>query len=310
MRLEASTEESTAILAAMRDVAEAGSALTERDRVTLVSAGRWMLGLDEADVDSLPSSTPGILATALPEAALRQEATRFLAIMPFVDGALDKAKIARVEDYAHTLGVADGYLDEIAEAAAGDLHGALAHMVRDNMDSILGKPFSGDVMAWMLPYQGDKADPALASRFRALSAKPEGSFGRAFITFYETNGYGVPGEPTALNATFCLPHDSTHVFSGYDTTPRGELLVSTFTAGMHPRYPVSGHILPVIFSWHLGIKINDVAKSATGALDPKEFWHAWERGQAMRIDIFGPAWDFWAWVDQPLAELRTRYLPE
>jgi hypothetical protein len=112
MRLEASTEESTAILAAMRDVAETGSALTERDRVTLVSAGRWMLGLDEADVDSLPSSTPGILATALPEAALRQEATRFLAIMPFVDGALDKAKIARVEDYAHTLGVADGYLDE------------------------------------------------------------------------------------------------------------------------------------------------------------------------------------------------------
>jgi hypothetical protein len=79
---------------------------------------------------------------------------------------------------------------------------------------------------------------------------------------------------------------------------------------MHPRYPVSGHILPVIFSWHLGIKINDVAKSATGALDPKEFWHAWERGQAMKIDIFGPAWDFWAWVDQPLAELRAKYLPE
>ena len=68
-------------------------------------------------------------------------------------------------------------------------------------------------------------------------------------------------------------------------------------------------MLPVIFSWHLGIKINDVAKSATGAMDPKEFWHAWERGQAMKIDIFGPEWDFWAWVDQPLAELRTRYLP-
>ena len=195
MRLETSPDKSRAILAAMRDVAEAGTALTERDRVTLVSAGRWMLGLAEADVNSLPSSTPGILATALPEAALRREATRFLAIMPFVDGALDKAKIARVEDYAHTLGVADGCLDEIAEAAAGDLRGALAHMVRDNMDSILGKPFSGDVMAWMLPYQGDKADPALAERFRALSAKPEGSFGRAFLAFYEATATACQASP-------------------------------------------------------------------------------------------------------------------
>jgi hypothetical protein len=310
MRLETSQAQSRAILAAMRDVAEAGTSLSERDRVTLVSAGRWMLGLAEVDVDALPSSTPGILATAIPEASLRRDATRFLAIMPFVDGALDRAKIARVEDYAHTLGVADGYLEEIAEAAAGDLQGALAHMVRDNMDSILGKPFSGDVMAWMLPYQGDEADPALAARFRALDAKPEGSFGRAFISFYEANCYGVPGEANALNAAFCLPHDSTHVFSGYDTSPRGELLVSTFTAGMHPRHPVSGHILPVIFSWHLGIKINDVAKSATGALDPAEFWHAWERGEAMNIDIFGPEWDFWAWVDEPLDALRAKYLPE
>ncbi len=310
MRLETSQAEARAILAAMRDVAEAGGAATDRDRVSLVSAGRWMLGLPEVDVDTLQSSTPQSLAASLPEAPLRREGMRFLAVMPFVDGKLDKAKIARVEDYARALGVADGFVDEITEAAQGNIKDALAHMVRDNMDSILGRPLSGDVMAWMLPYQGDKADPELAGRFRALASKPAGSFGRDFIEFYETNGYGVPGEPTALNERFCLPHDSTHVFSGYGTTPQGELLVSTFTAGMHPVHPISGHILPVIFSWHLGIKINDVAKSATGALDPKEFWHAWERGQAMKIDIFGPAWDFWAWVDQPLEALRAKYLPE
>jgi hypothetical protein len=266
-----------------------------------------MLGLPNVDVDQLPSCTPETLASGLAEMPLREEALRFLAVMPFVDGALDTAKIARVEAYAQILGIADGVVEELTEAMNGDVKDALAHMVRDNMDSILGKPFSGDVMAWMLPYQGDKADPSLAAQFRALAVKPEGSFGRAFIRFYESNGYAVPGEANALNARFCLPHDSSHVFSGYGTTPEGELLVSTFTAGMHPRHPVSGHILPVIFSWHLGIKINDVAKSATGALDPAEFWHAWERGRSMKIDIFGPDWDFWAWGDAPLEGLRARY---
>jgi hypothetical protein len=30
----------------------------------------------------------------------------------------------------------------------------------------------------------------------------------------------------------------------------------TFTVGMHPLEPMAGHILPVIFSWHLGIELN------------------------------------------------------
>ena len=85
---------------------------------------------------------------------------------------------------------------------------------------------------------------------------------------------------------FATPHDSTHVLTGYDTTPRGEVLVSTFTAAMHRREPMSGHILPVIFSWHLGIQLNAVAKSATGALDPEAFWLAWDRGAAVNTDTF------------------------
>ena len=43
---------------------------------------------------------------------------------------------------------------------------------------------------------------------------------------------------------------------------------------MHERAPMSGHILPVIWSWHIGIQLNPVAKRATGALDPEAFWLA------------------------------------
>jgi hypothetical protein len=51
-------------------------------------------------------------------------------------------------------------------------------------------------------------------------------------------------EPEALHEAFTCPHDSTHLLSGYSTRPQGELLVSTFTAGMHPLEPMSGTSFP------------------------------------------------------------------
>ena len=146
--------------------------------------------------------------------------------------------------------------------------------------------------------------PALVARYDALGKLPHGSFGKALWDFDKRNGYAFPGDPTALNATFGTPHDSTHVISGYDTSPRGEILVSTFTAGMHPINPMTGHILPVIFNGHLGVKFNDVARYTTGGLDPDEFWHAWARGRDMTVDIFAPDWNVWDWVELDLEEVR------
>jgi ubiquinone biosynthesis protein Coq4 len=97
------------------------------------------------------------------------------------------------------------------------------------------------------------------------------------------------------------------VLSGYDTSPQGEILVSTFTAGMHPKQPMEGHILPVIFSWHLGIEINAFAKSARNQLDIEKFWVAWVRGSQMKIDLFARDWDFWKVIDEPVASIRDRY---
>jgi hypothetical protein len=270
-----------------------------------------MLGLDGSlDVEALPPVTPATLASCVAGADLREHAVRFLTVMAFVDGDLDRNRIGRVLEYAGALGVHAAYVDEIAAAARGSLEWALAHMVRDNMESITGRPWSDhdDVAAWLLPYRGAGEDRALAARYRALARLPEGTFGRDFLEHFVANDYAVPGEPDALNERFATPHDSMHVLSGYDTSPRGEILVSTFTAAMHPVHPISGHVLPVIFSWHLGVELNDVAKSARGALDPAEFWHAWARGERVRADLFDPSWDFWSWIEQPLAGLRAEYL--
>lgn len=310
MPLELTRNEAHAILSAMRDVASVGDGFSEADATSLLAAGHWMLGLKtEFDHNALPTVEPAAVADVLTSDALRREAASFIIVMALVDGTLDKPKMERALEYARALDVSTDFIDEITVTLSGQVKHALAHMVRDNMVSLTRQPWSdnADIMAWLLPYREGAEDPVLASRFRALTEKPEGTFGRAFIDHFLHNGYPVPGEPDALNAAFSLPHDSSHIYAGYGTDPRGEILVSTFTAGMHPLHPVSGHILPVIFSWHLDIKINDVALSTQGAMDPAEFWRAWARGKAMKIDMFGPDWHFWQWVDEPLEELRATY---
>jgi hypothetical protein len=314
MRIDASPEQARAILGAMARIAGVNGQdrVTTADHASLAAAYHFLLRqsekLDVADAAALPRLSPRELAATLPDRALATEAAHMLTIMAFVEGTLDRAKIGAVLDYSAALGIDEPYIQEITEAAHGHVTAALADMTRQNLESITGRPWGDeDAMAWFLPYRGDKADPALAARYRALEALPAGTLGREYWEQYRRNGYAFPGEPNGLNEAFATPHDCTHVQSGYDTSPRGELLVSTFTAAMHPSRPMEGHILPVIFSWHLGIKINDVAGSATGALDPREFWHGWARGAAVTEDLFAPDWDFWGCVGESVAALRERY---
>ena len=236
-------------------------------------------------------------------------AVRFLAVIALVDGLLDKGKIDLVLEYAAALHVRDAYLAQLSASVNGNLPWALADMTKQNIQSLWERPWRDDedVMALFLPYGGDRADPALVDRHEALGSLPSGTLGRGYWEIYKRNGYAFPGDPKGVNAAFARPHDSAHVISGYDTTPHGEILVSTFTAGMHPALPMEGHILPVIFSWHLGIEINKLAGSFRGAFDPEQFWKAWARGVQMRLDLFSPMWDFWADAGEPIDRLRRRY---
>jgi hypothetical protein len=311
MLIQATASEARAIIGAMATIAatHGEERITPADRASLVAAHHYLLRQTEPlGLAALRRLAPQQLAAALPDRTLATEAAHMLTVMAFVDGSLDEAKIAAVLDYAAALAIDEPYIHEIAEAAGGHVQAALADMTRRNLESITGKPWlQDDAMGWFLPYRGNHADPALAARYRSFGSMAPGTLGRAYWEQYRRNGYAFPGEANALNEAFATPHDCAHVLSQYDTTPRGELLVSTFTAAMHPSRPMEGHILPVIFSWHLGIKINDVAGSAVGALDAREFWQAWARGAAVTEDLFAPGWDFWGCVGESLAALRDRY---
>jgi hypothetical protein len=303
MHIAATPDQARAILKAMYSVAAAG-AVSDADRASINAAARYIFRL-QPDSTVMTSPSAAELQSLAANPALANEAASFATVMAFVDGKLDAAKLRAALALAGKLGVKQDYVDDVAKLAQGHLRDATAHMVRANLESITGHPVAtDDEIPFLLPYK-DKPDPALAARFHALADLPADTFGCTFATFYKANKYAFPGEPTALNFAFAAPHDSSHTLAGYDTTPRGELLVSTFTAAMHRKRAMAGHVLPVILSWHLGIALNEVAGAAKGALDPTEFWHAWARGEAMKVDLFGPSWDFWAATREPIASVRS-----
>jgi hypothetical protein len=309
MLVDASAAEADAIIRAMRDVATANGAqpLTDADRAAVAAAHHYVFRAPgEVDVAGLAPITPAELARRVTDARLRDHTMGFLSVMATVDATIDADKIAVVSAFADALDSDPEEVRQLAAAASGKLQWVMADMMRQNLLSITGHEVADDPNHWFMPYD-DAPDPALAQRYAALSELPEGTFGRTFADFYTTQGFPFAGSPKALNEQFATSHDSAHVLSGYSTSPQGELLVSTFTAGMHPHEPISGHILPVIFSWHIGVHIVDVAGSFKGALDPEKFWVAWTRGSAVCTDTFDPSWDFWAEVETPLGELRGRY---
>jgi hypothetical protein len=295
----------------MRQVALANDqALTWAETTSVRAAAHYLLRRsDLTDIGALPAVAPRDLVTALKgEPELAREAVKYLAIMAMVEGSLDHRKLSCVLAYARALDVEEDYLTDLVEAASGHLAWATADMWRKNFDSVLSRSSEGlDPNVWIRPYVGNNADPALVARYQALGKLPQSTFGKALWDFDKANGYPFPGDPEALNASFGTPHDSTHVISGYDTSARGELLVSTFTAGMHPINPMSGHILPVIFFFHFGEQLNDVGHAGKGGLDPDEFWHAWARGAEMTVDIFDPKWTVWDWVERDLEDLRREW---
>ena len=310
MLLDLDGDRARTLLGAFRSVATAGGVipLSGAAAGALTSLATAGLGVEPPELHLLRAVVPAELAADLTDAAQAATATEILAVAALVDGHLDAGRIDHLLAFAALLGVEDNWLDDVAKSLDPDLGPVIADMGDRNLRSVTdGKlDFSAidDISAWLLPYDGDGADDGLGDRYRELGGRPPGTLGRAFWEFYDGHGFAFPGQPGAVNEIFATPHDCTHLLSGYDTSPQGELLVSTFTARMHPVFPMEGHILPVIYSWHLGIEFNKLAGSYRGALDAAKLWVAWERGSRTTSDTFAREFNLWELAGVPLEDVR------
>jgi hypothetical protein len=123
----ATPQQAMTILGAMRGVAETDARMRDADHRALAAASLYMFGQTQPlDVATVKPVAPATLAIALTDPKLREDALKFATVMAFVDGTLDRAKIANVISYANALGLHERYIDEIAEAAHGHVKEALA----------------------------------------------------------------------------------------------------------------------------------------------------------------------------------------
>lgn len=301
------------LLGAARMVAAGGAegSLSDAAAGAVTSLAVLGLGVEAPDLSALPANGPPGLAHALDYAEQVVTSIEILAVMALVDGTLDATRIGQVVAFADGLGFHPDWLDDLTLSLADDLTPVIEDMGSRNLRSVtdgrLDLTAVDDINHWLEPYSGDSRDDQLALRYRQLSELPPGSLGHEFWSFYDRHHFAFPGQPGAVNEIFGTPHDCTHLISGYDTTPQGELLVSTFTSRMHPIFPMPGHVLPVIYSWHLGIEFNTLAGSYRGALDPAKFWVAWDRGLRATADTFDSNFDFWDHVEVPLTGIRESF---
>lgn len=313
MLLDLQSTATRAVLEAMRTVSTGGGrfSLSDAAAEAIESLALLGLGIDPPDLPSLAPIAPSTLSVVLPDRAAATTTIEILAIAALVDQTLEAARIDQLLAFADHCGISEHWLDALSQSTHGDLAGIVANMGDRNLRSVTQGQVDltqiDDINSWISPYEGEKRDDQLTTRYRDLAGLPAGTLGREFWAFYDRHNFSFPGQPGAVNEIFTTNHDSTHLLSGYDTTPQGELLVSTFTARMHPVYPMEGHILPVIYSWHLGIEVTRLAGSYRGALDPAKLWVAWDRGLKTEGDTFGQAFDFWALIDKPLDELRDDF---
>jgi len=316
--LSASRPQAEAVAAALAAVATAArrDPLSELGAGTVAGACRHVLGQPEVTIEPGalpdPAAPPAELAGCFPGPWEAEVVTRLLTVAALADATLDGAKVDLLLEYAEALGVEGDYLRQVELGARGDEADMTRDMMRQNLRSIPGIGWDEtwsprQVEDALAPYGGDHADLELAASYRKLAGCAPGSLGRTFFDFYQRYGFAFPGEPLALNEHFATRHDSTHLLSGYNTSLQGELLVSTFTATMHEVNPMSGHIVPVIVSWHVGTQVNEVAKKSTGWYDPAKFFVAWARGAATTGDTFHPGWALTDHADTNLDELRTSY---
>ena len=255
MLLAIADDDQLSVLGALGSVCTADGPLSDAGAEAITSFAELGLGASGPDPARLPSTTPEQLAAALSDDVAAATIIEVLAVAALVDGELNRPRIDRVLEFPGALGSDRHWLGDLALSKQDDLSPVIADMGDRNLRSVtdgrLDLAHIDDINHWLMPYDGDGADVGLADRYRALAQLPAGSLDE-FWPFYDRHHFVFPGEPGAVNEMFATPHDCTHLLSGYDTTPQGELLVSTFTARMHPVFPMEGHILPVIYSWHSG----------------------------------------------------------
>jgi hypothetical protein len=299
-------------LRAVKTVISAAGPIDATRRAFVDAAQKHLLHTAH-DLDWLEPITPDALAEAVADPRLRAQLSQTLCLYVMVPDQPDPAEVRAAERFVHALGGAADALDRMRAVYE---HRMIALRFDAMRSSFLGDtarrrmaevgPLS--VLQALGALLGVYESEAVAERYRALGALPEGTLGRAFHEFYTANGFPFPGEKGGAPEGV-VTHDLSHVLAGYGTDLRSEACMVAFQAGYRREGPYGG-LLFVLLNVQKGVQLTRLAPGAVHLLDepgmPERVVDAWVRGGAVTLDLAAD-WDYWSDMERSLDEVRARY---
>ena len=300
-------------LRALKMIASASGEIGATPRALMQAAQKVILGI-EADIDALPPVTPAELAAGFPNPELRQQFVHGMIVTAVAGGVPSRETVAQVEAFSAALGISEPVLADLRLLA--EQHMLIFKLdflrrghIADIMKNQLAQKGPLNLAKSVLTMRGVMQDPALAARYRAWEKLPEGTLGRGLIDFYNQHGFSVPGERSGFPEAG-LYHDFCHLLGGYSTEPEGEIEVASFTAGFKRERPFYIMLFAVLI-FSTGVNMRPTADDfvTVGLLGKpgmaERMLAAVERGSQVNLDL-SDKWDYWAWIELPIDEVRRR----
>ena len=237
----------------------------------------------------------------------RQEVMQLLTLLAFLEPRLDETKVLLLERIATELQVEAGVVADLEVVCRGHVLKAFGDMYRRTFAELNNDGVVQGYARFILPMLGLGIDREHESRYAALAVAPAGSLGAGLHAYYQHNGFPFPGSRKGLPYAYVAIHDVHHVIGGYATDPDGELQVLGFTMGLFPDHALL-IALPALLQFQMGIAdplAGSVAPKLKDQLDAPAFARALQRGAATTGPIRDTHWDFWPWIDRPLADVRS-----
>lgn len=213
-----------------------------------------------------------------------------------------------LHELARTLEVKDPVLKVLRELRKGHRLTAKLLTLRRGLRGILKETYLEEgVRGWVrfvaAMFLKARVNPERIWSYKRLGLLPEGTLGREYWKHLTEMGFGFPGEPGGIPQTVAY-HDVSHVLTGNDTTPAGEIQQGSLQGG-NRREDGFFFIQFVLLHFHQGIKITPAAPPFTGYFDPKKVLWAIHRGATCPVDMTHQ-WNFWPLMTLPLEEARTK----
>jgi tellurite resistance protein len=293
-------------LRALKTVAAADGEIHDLEKRFAGAVQRHILATD-LDFDAVEGVDPEELARGVPE-PFRERVVHGCLVLALIDGEASAAELAVLDAFVEALDVPR---DAIATA-----HRLVDEHLRRFRIDVLRRSFMGQRGVDFVKERGIRGlvsvagnlmqieNPAMAARYRALEASPEGTLGRAYWEFATKNGFSFPGEKGAGPEPIVF-HDCLHVLAEYDTSSIEETQIAAFQAGALKKDAIYGLLFPLA-QFHLGIAVTPVTKAEKGVIDPDLWLKAFVRGTRANRDL-AVSWQPWDDFNRPVTELRLAY---